>query len=480
MYNRFVLVGIADDGPDGVVTPLISQDHLTKLFGWNRLEVHNVAAAASSLTPNASIWGYNFDIWQVSGDAAIKHDLFEPQVLSTTSIGFTSLAVSGSYLISYTPDQPENGLILGALDHFNTSEFWPSVLRIPGTPSSVEINGYTFSGRYSGNRYDGITVAVSGSTVTITDPNTVPQVVRTYTLTDSSNFLSSINGDALLGLCPVLVSGPSSETPSLIDGTYTLSGGANGVVTSEAVTGVLDGIDLDEVGYIVLCGGVPSGVIEDVVSYLDSTGYDLPYLIAGEQISVSGTIHLDPDPADAYSVRLSTWPVNSDRLFYVPGWANMPTLGTPYRWASPVCVFSGLMETAIPVHKVAPILETFPIWTKSQLATLKSKFCPMNKYISSGLGFASGIVTSGVGFAAVYLKEYITRRTIPILESYIGQQPPSADEVSTRISAALQDAPYTKDMDLTVRVGIDYMEASITAEVFGEVKSIELTIATRR
>lgn len=473
MYSRFCVIGTSDWGPEGTVYVPATLEDLMVTFGWERYEVHTVAAGASSITPDHAIEGNGFEIWQQVSGEAVKTDLYRPSVTDENTISFISVGVSGTYAIKYTPKADENNLILGALDHYTQSGRLPHVIRLPGTRSSVDIGDYTVNGKYSGSRCNGITVTVGTDSLVITDPNASTVTSRTYSLQDSRDLFSQINSDASMGMCPVTIEGPNSSLVVMPSGTYTLASGSSAAFTVSGLTSVLDGVDLDEMGYVVVPGGISHSDIEALGVYLDGSGGDFPVAIVGLAIGSSGD-------ATSLEATLTNWTISSDHIIYAAGWAEVPDLTSSTRWTAPSCILSGLLEGNKAVHSDTILYDIEPVFSEAQLKALRSKYALLNQFIQTGLGFFSVACTSETSWFKTWLKEYITSICIPILEGYVGKPTPDPNDVAVVLSSALVDSPNARDMTVKVRINRDTIEVDVVAAIFGEVTDITLTLVTRR
>jgi hypothetical protein len=474
MYRTVVLVGTAPDGPEGIITDVSTQSYLEKSFGWSKFEHHTLPASGSAFTTRENIFGESFEIWEEGTSLLKSHQLYSPSVTASNTISFPAMPASADYILKYTPDQDENSLLLGALDYQSVLGLFPSVVRIHGTKSSVTIDDYVFSARYSGARYDGILIEVTTTTLSIYDPNVSAPKVKTYDITNGFNALNQIKSDYNLGMIDVDIAGPRRADLALTAATYTLTGGVAGTVSSGSVIQVIDDLDLSQVGYIAICGGMSFADITAVANHLESVSTYVPMLIVGSTVSLSGSV------TSGYLADIQSWGLTSERVIYTPGWVNVgaPIIGS--RWTAPTALFAAYIAEGRITNQALPAAEYSPIWTKAELTTLKSSTCPLNRFIKSGVGFYNTVNLASQSWPRLSLIEFIVSKAYPVLDSYIGKIAPTADEVANSLQLSLTNAPYAKALSVMVGVARDTIDVEIMAELYGEVDEIVLSLSSKR
>lgn len=474
MYRSVVLVGTAPDGPEGVIVDMSTQSYMEKTFGWSKFEHHTLSASGTAFTTRENIFGEAFEIWEEGTTLLKSHQLYSPSVTASNTISFPAMPSSADYVLKYTPDQDDNSLMLGALDYYSVNGLYPSVVRVHGTKSSVTIGDYLFSARYSGARYDGILIEVTPTSLSIYDPNVSAPKLKEYDITNGFNAINQIKSDFNLGMVDVDISGPRRANLALPASTYILTGGEAGTISSGSVIQVIDDLDLSQVGYIAICGGMSFAEITEVATHLEASSIYLPMLIVGSTVSLSGSV------TSGYLSDIQSWGLTSERVIYTPGWVNLtaPIIGS--RWTAPTSLFAAHIVEGQITNQPLPAPEYTPVWTKAELATLKSSTCPLNRFIKSGVSFYNTVNLASQSWPRLSLIEFVVSTSSPILDSYLGKIAPTADEVAGVLQTALRAAPFTRSMSVMVGVSRDTIDVEITAELYGEVNEIVLTLSSKR
>ncbi|HYT45350.1 MAG TPA: hypothetical protein VEP90_23685, partial [Methylomirabilota bacterium] len=110
------------------------------------------------------------------------------------------------------------------------------VVRLGGTPATAQAGNFTFYSRYAGNRYNGITISItSGGLVKVTPSGGVGRN-KNYQVGTDRGLFESIRNDTQKGFQGFYVRGSFSNSSLTIPaGTYVLSGGTDGSLTSSQV-----------------------------------------------------------------------------------------------------------------------------------------------------------------------------------------------------------------------------------------------------
>lgn len=263
MYKLAVL-GNCCDGPDNIIWQPTSESQLLNLMGGSFVERHSVSPTASScalmyepwLTPSNSVNGQIGYLFQptVSGSVMVFGEVGLCALPATNTIDFT-----------YTPYLGESDLIWAARKHNAVNQYLPYIGRVPGSFATFTVSGWNFESRYSGLRYNNVWVVCDGaSSVTVggLEPNYPTQ---TYTGT-YQEIQSAMYADYLWGVVPCTASWTSTNVPL---GSGYLSGGLDGVVTSDNVATLLNSSDLpSDCTHVLILQQLDQELVNVIFEYL--------------------------------------------------------------------------------------------------------------------------------------------------------------------------------------------------------------------
>lgn len=478
MYIPLLIIGTSYDGIGNFPYLPSSLEDARETFGYYITERKVIGAQDTSVQLSYDILGERYSIFQNIGGIIVKEPLYSPAV-SGTAPGRTDLltfgnpAVSGEYYINYVRAPYEDDLFL-ALERVlaqNPNNF-PYLLRIEGDKANTTIGTLYLEAAYSGEKYNGITISVTGSTLTIYYPSLYRQSpFFTYSTTNLQKLAEEINSDYSYNLHPVKAS-VFPNNPSLPPGTYTLTGGQSYSLTPDRIVSILGSLDLNEIGIILLAGGQPQDVIQAALDYINNNSSGPTCLVVGDPVSLMS------DTSDQYQSFLLGLSYNSNRLFYVPGWG---VLGPELKWTSLSSTFAGLLNsvTSSPTHKSSSIQDLYPYWSADQLRTLGKNYCVFTRFIQSGFAPYRSCPTDGSSPLVAKVKLDIARRIITSLDSYIGEPAVDIDKVLSTVGDALDGLNNISDLKYSCEVALSTITITISVKVYGEVRYITMSISTK-
>lgn len=384
MAAKILLVGTATDGPSYEVVRLKDERHLKSLFGGGFIERFALAASASSLSITwetfAGIEGNTLD--------GTRNQLFSPN-LSGTALTFGTLGGSGTRTvdIEYTPFTGISDLYYAARAFIRETGEMPIICRIGGeTASGQNSNGWTFYAKYPGQRYNDVYVSYNGSALTVSglEPN-----FPTRVYTESVETLPRrIQRDFSFGLCPIRV-GAYSNTLSAF--TLTLSGGSDGAVTNNAVSGFFERVHLaGEITHVVILGECSSAMMGSILEYTQEPAsqprmflMNAPTFAAPTSSWISSTLTSLPLRSNMAALFIGTVTHNlgfSDRERYAVEGAAIALHNVRGH---------NITNIRVKAKDFTPKLsETELDWCR------KAGFIPLNRYIYNNIGTYHGVVSS--------------------------------------------------------------------------------------
>jgi hypothetical protein len=479
MFVPLVIIGTADDGPDGTLFLPETPNDAETVFGWKQTEYYTLQSDQASASTKYPIWGGLIDVYKKVGSRIYRDPLYMLRVqASGTYVTFGQPGASGSYIFSYVRVPNDDNIVLAMHTVLNQGADMPYLYRVPGTKANVIIGGLKLEAEYSGEKYNDIPVIVDNDTLTIVyTSDYAPPSGISYDIHQPANLLvDQINKDHYTNKHPLMAY--SVFNPAIPSGTYATSGGANGTVNSWSVCNALDSMDLDSVGMIVIAGSPPSEVVNSALGFIESQGeYAGPAcLIASAPWSLRGA------SAEDLEAFLNSLPFNSNKLFYVPGWgADIASPVNP-AWIPLSYVFAGLWlaNTSAPTNKSTSLYDISPIWSTDQLHSLGNKYCVFNKYIISNLSPWRSCPTNGENPLITKVKIDIANRIGSAFEYIIGEQGILPDRVYDITGEALEDLDNVRDIQYTCEIGTYYIIITVYVIVYGETQYIQMNLISRR
>ena len=290
-----LIVGDALDGPVEEITRVASLDKFLRMFGGYYYEETAIASGTTGYTLSNTPWADSVLPLQYDSDGSlIAKRLFEFAV-NGTSLTFTKSGAASSTVVFRYPVIPgSTSLVRGVLQAVKTATN-VYVLRLGGThASTTSSGGFVFTAKYPGSRYNGTTIVVSSGSVSIT-PAPGTGRLKSYTITNDDGFIAALRNELARGFQSVILTGPGSQsTKTLPNGTYVLTGGTDGTLTTDALVAYIEENDI--AGIDVICPvGLSTAQLSGsgLFSLLDTTDY--PSLIVAQApasgVALSGSIN---------------------------------------------------------------------------------------------------------------------------------------------------------------------------------------------
>jgi len=479
-FINFIIIGTADDGPDGMPFLPDSIDEAENIFGWYQREYQTLLASQTSTSTTYPVWGGQVDNYRKIGSKLYIDALYQLSVDTLgTTISFGQPGVSGTYLFKYVRVPEEDNIVFAMKVAMQQNSDIPYLYRIPGEKSSVVIGDLLLQSEFSGEKYNNISVIVTGGYLTIhyiLDFSTSTSV--SYSISDPINILlDNINSDHFSNKHPLLASCPMTS-PSIVNGVYTTSGGSNGQLTENTVIDAISSLDLDTTAIILLAGSPSSGVVSSALSYIE----DQQEFSGSSCLIASAPYEFKEASSNTLEVFLNNLPFSSNRLFYVPGWGTSSSNPVNPTFIPLSHVFAGLWSayTSSPTNKPGTLDSITPLWSTEQLHSLGEKFCVFNKFIISNLAPWRSSPTNGENPLINKVKTDIARRITDSLEFMIGEPSLSPKTVYDITSQALQGMDNIKELSFTCEVDMHYVIINIYVVVYGETQYIQLNLVSRR
>lgn len=432
-----LIIGAADDGPKDVPVLLTNLAHAERLFGGYNSEYLTLTTGATGLTlSNSALSNIVHVLEEDSSNDWIPSRLFESQV-SGTAFTWTKNGdwdrfedvdptINPRRLLRYQVLPPSGHILRGIYSSIPTNaEVYG--LRLGGEIATVTASGWTFSARYAGSRYNGTTVTVSGGVVTVNSSAGTGNK-RIYTPTSDYHLKQLIRESFIRSKISIEVSGPDTTSGLTIpNGTWTLSGGTSGSVTSELLNEWLDsngtaGIEIVSVVDFTTQDLLDSGIPE-LVNVLE-----YPTLFVGSS-TVSGTA--------------ASGVTHSSRVIL-----SVPFRGSYYTSEGAVVDCSSAQTVAALISldynggTLAGLPENLhytPVFTKDQLVALSDNG-HIAWYHSIGKGPALWYTVNGDSSWPVSVSrsvQEISRRVYHTISNYIGKNIVNVDSLNFIVASLL-------------------------------------------
>lgn len=266
---NLLLVGDATDGPTEELIPITSLDSAWRLLGGYNYEYTSITSGQSTYTLGQPPWGGEVTPLQTDSDGSlIPFRLFEFST-SGSVLTWTPLGSSGSVVFRYPAVPGPTSLLKGIL---STRKIPLDIycVRLGGTQATAQAGAFTFYSRYAGNRYNGITISItSGGAVLVTPSGGVGRNVLYHVSTDLDLY-QVIRNDLQKGYQGFAIKGSFNNSQLTIPaGTYTLTGGTDGVMDAAQFDQFVNDWDLGGVDVVCPVGLLTTdlneaGVIRDM------------------------------------------------------------------------------------------------------------------------------------------------------------------------------------------------------------------------
>src|SRR5581483_2336293 len=266
---NLLLVGDATDGPTEELIPLDSLDAAFRLLGGYNYEYASITSGQSTYTLGQIPWGGEVTPLQADSDGSlIPFRLFEFSSNGAV-LTWTPLGTSGSVVFRYPAIPGPTSLLKGILSTRKVPLAIHAV-RLGGTQATAQAGNFTFYSRYAGNRYNGITLGItSGGMITVTPSGGVGRN-KVYQVGTDTALYQTIRNETQKGYQGFFVKGPFDNAKLTIPaGTYTLTGGTDGVMDADQFDDFVNNWDLGGVDVICPVGLLTTqlsgaGVIDDM------------------------------------------------------------------------------------------------------------------------------------------------------------------------------------------------------------------------
>lgn len=308
---KFLICGLATDGPNYIPTTPRTERDFRSLYGAQFTERRTITATASSM-----LLTYTPLDLPANQIGTRTNYLFSP-VVSGQTLFFGSVGGTGAQVdVTYTPYTGMSDLLWSARKWLEETNDVPYLMRVGGECATLTIQGWTFCARYPGARYNAVSMMCTGGVLTISglEPN-YPTMTYNY---PKRQFKALIDRDFELGVCPVRVQSASGTTMQDFVATN-LTGGTDGTMSDATITNFFDLSTIpDEVSHILfltpitqsfltqLASNIRDGVFQPrmifcpmptytapTTGYIQSLATSLPYrhnLVCGVLGSVESTL----------------------------------------------------------------------------------------------------------------------------------------------------------------------------------------------
>jgi hypothetical protein len=479
MFIPLVVIGTADTGPDSILTTPSSIIDAQNTFGWYQKEYYTIQGLQTSGSTRYPIWGNLIDVYK-NIDGYLNIDvLYNLNVqASGTYVTFGCPGASGVYLFKYVRCPSYDNIIWAADTITSQNAAMPTLYKIPGTKPTVTIGDLVLSTQYTGEKYNGIEVTVSGGLLTI-------YFMGTYYTSGSVSYSTSMPGNLLVNQINMdnytrkhpLTATCLTMTPNLPVGTYYTTGGTNGTLTPDAVVTALSTMDLGTIGMILLAGSPSTGTVTAALNYIESLNEDFPACL----ISSCPDSMITATSTGMYNF-LTSLNYSSNKLFYVPGWGTSYTSIVNTTLIPLSHIFAALwsLYSSPPTNKVSSLDSVIPIWNPDQIHALGNNYCVFNKYIISGYAPWRSCPTNGENPLITKVKSDIAARIENSIGDIVGNPAIQPSVLFRRLQTALDGIENVQEINYTCEVGSEYVSITITVVIFGELEAIQMNIVSTR
>lgn len=263
MTPPVLIIGIAFDGPNDSVVQPVNIDEAFEMFGGYVYENHTVGPTDTQITlTNADPVAIRFMSWN---DYSLVDEQVHVVSVTGTTLTIERLGVAKDLVIKYP--RPLSASANSIHKAFAEAQAGAAgnvgVLRLGGTKASVTLgstSGVEVVSEHAGYLYNQSTLTVADGKLTIHYPaGKFPD--RQYDIAglSSEELAWAINLDYDKGYGCLIAESFGSGTHDISAGAYNLNGGLDGEYSAEALTSLLEGLNLSGVAAIYVAG-VPADI----------------------------------------------------------------------------------------------------------------------------------------------------------------------------------------------------------------------------
>lgn len=475
-YIPLLLIGTSDSGFDGVSYQPKNIEDAKEVYGWYRNEHFTLTPSSTSITLDFPVWGNEFRIWKRIGTSLIPDPLYNPTLATASYITFGQPGASGDYLVKYVRNPEETNILTALQIVLQQNSPIPHLYRVAGNTASLTIGDLILTAKESGVKYNGITIQVTGNVFTIYYEDSLQYPVVSYNIASTFDLVNKINTGFSRNIHPLQATYYTSSVSGVPDGNYTLTGGSSGILDESTISNILNTLDINNIGMILLCGGQSSGVVTQVINWFDNYGEIPTCVIIGSPISYQSW------SSQTYLDYLNNLDFNNKKIFYVAGWGKTTIVyGTSYLSSLSSC-FAGLWNSysSSPTHKSTSLEQITPYWTEAQLSLLGQKYCVFNKFIQTNFGPFRSSPTNGENPLLNKVKLDIAKRMSNSFDDIIGNPEIDIDVIKSKTQEALDGIENVKELEYSCSLDLYQITINISLVVFGETQAIQLTISSIR
>lgn len=467
MEAKFLLVGLASDGPTNAISLYRGDAKLDRLYGANYTQQFTISPTASSVTLSYEpVYDYNDEL---NGK---RNQLYSP-VVTGNILQFGSVGGSGDSRlhINYTPYLGKEDLLFAAAYFYAQRGGTPYIARIGGTKATCTINGWLLESLYEGAKYNSLRLTWTGSSLAVS--GMAPRFPDTTYVGEWSQIIGMISKQEMVNAAPFRVAQYGSTTPPAT--TFVLSGGTDGSFDEASVSSFLEShIFPTDISYVVLLGQISSGMITSIDSYLGTDMQPRMFLAAAPEYTT---------PTSSYLTNLVTaLPTRNPMLALVLGEVTIAdTLKDRTRHAVEKAAISFAQNKAFNITNLPLLAKSFyPILSETDLRLCKANgIIPLMRYIKNDVATYEGVNSStNPSFLYTAKVAEISAIANQICFSYLGfplsegRQP----SIENKLFRSLVTVSYFMTESITVTVVAESMYVDIIGRLPNEILEISFIV----
>jgi hypothetical protein len=404
--------------------------------------------------------------------------LYNLQV-SGRAVSFGAIQATGAYgYFTYQPFLGQGDLLAAAETLLVSSGKIPAMLRVGGSYAARQIGGWEFRARYPGLLYNKILLTFTSSSLRIDNPIGKGPYTLTYALT--GNYAERLERDYLSGKINLKI----TAGPSGLAGSYNLIGGGDGELSTSTISEALSGINLADIGAILLPTWLTSALFNAISSQLAPNWR--PPTIIFTQCRTPQT-QAEQEDLELYVSNLADEiPDRHEFLMTVAGSSLFRfTDGVP-RWRSAAEAAAGayLRNPNLSItNQSTYALDYTPTYSASDLNLLYSAgINSLNRFIASDISVWRGISSTGTrGFDWLLLIQESAIRSYRSLSRWIGStfSDTKRAQAQADLVNALSNLPFGQLVEAKVTWSKDRLYADISLNLQREILTISISVAAR-
>jgi hypothetical protein len=477
---RLLIIGMADDGPEGQIYTPDTLEELESVFSPPRLEAIEYTGDSTGDMLSSFAWGNYVEAVTKRRGQLVPLPFYGLELAEADDreVIWEEQGASGTAFLRYDRLPVENDVVVASREVVKNGGPIPSIFRLPGSKATISIGGAIELRAINGSsKLNGQVVDVGNMSITCTLLNDPGQTELSWSGNNVRELVEDINQDADIGIIPFEAFPILSSQTSLVQGSYAFSGGSPGVMSANLLEQGIQALDAEELETVLIAGGLTKARRDVVFDNLEDGSATLWFLGVP---SSSGSV--DPDVVTT-ALLAETVAQKDKRVWIIPGsTTHVGRRAGQEIQASLASTFTALWLSTQrpPTHLPTKCLDISPFFSDENLHELQGSVCPFTRFIQTGLSPWWSGASNGDDPIVGKILHKINRSLRAVLTDKIGKSMDSVEDITSICYSALQDIENIRSLDIDVTQDIDTLHIRIDIIRLGETRSISFGLTTRK